>query len=255
MRDLLCGQIKAGNTKKADIIAIIEDRISATMPELGFSVKSMLGGSSTLLNAGKTTNFIFRVENFKGNHREINKIEGRSKIQDRLTAIKSAGGKLVYHKASSDSFSANLKKIDTVFDRFIARMLLDFFTSKISKVKDLCEKLSVNKELAEQFGLSLSDYEYKMKNFLDSIALGMVPSKIWDGFTQAHGGYIVVKQDGQVVCYHLYNRDEFHAYLYENTKFESASSSRHDYGSLYEKDGKLFFNLNRSCCTNKLNNN
>jgi len=34
-----------------------------------------------------------------------------------------------------------------------------------------------------------------MKNFLVSIALGMVPGKIWDGFTKAHGGYIVVKKN------------------------------------------------------------
>ena len=50
----------------------------------------------------------------------------------------------------------------------------------------------------------------------------MVPSKVWDEFTKAHGGYIVVKNNGDVICYHLYNRDEFLSYLYENTKFESA---------------------------------
>ena len=75
-------------------------------------------------------------------------------------------------------------------------------------------------------------------------ALGMVPSKVWDGFTRAHGGYIVIKNDGEVVCYHLYNREEFLTYLYKNTKFESASTSRHDYGKLYEENGKIFFNLN-----------
>jgi type II restriction enzyme len=37
---------------------------------------------------------------------------------------------------------------------------------------------------------------------------------------------------------------EFLSYLFENTKFESASTTRHDYGVLYEKENKLFFNLN-----------
>ena len=32
------------------------------MPELGFSIKSKLGKPSTLLNAGKTTNFIFEIK-------------------------------------------------------------------------------------------------------------------------------------------------------------------------------------------------
>ncbi len=72
----------------------------------------------------------------------------------------------------------------------------------------------------------------------------MVPGKIWDGFIKAHGGYIVVKNDGEVICYHLYNRDEFLSYLYENTKFESASTTRHEYGGLYLENDKIMFNLN-----------
>ena len=30
-------------------------------PTLGFSIKSQLGGVSTLLNAGKTTNFVYEI--------------------------------------------------------------------------------------------------------------------------------------------------------------------------------------------------
>ncbi|OIR23956.1 HpaII family restriction endonuclease [Bathymodiolus thermophilus thioautotrophic gill symbiont] len=33
-------------------------------------------------------------------------------------------------------------------------------------------------------------------------------------------------------------------YLYENTKFESASSSRHNYGKIYQQEGEMYFNLN-----------
>lgn len=244
MDELLCKQLKASNDKKADIIAVIYDRISSTMPELGFSVKSMIGGSSTLLNAGKTTNFIFEVKNFRGDIKNVNQISSKSKIQDRIKAIKGNGGTFEFVNLASDTFASNLRKIDTVFAEFIAYMLLDFFSNKVSTVKDLTERLHKNEQLQQKYNLSLSDYKYKMKNFLDSVALGMVPSKIWDGIMQAHGGYIVVKENGQVVCYHLYNRDEFHSYLYENTKFESASSTRHDYGQLYEQNGKLFFNLN-----------
>ncbi len=244
MGSLLCSKIKAANSKKADIVAIIFDRISATMPELGFSVKSMIGGSSTLLNAGKTTNFIFKVEGFGGDVDVLNAIVGKSKIQDRLKALFDAGCKLTFERVESDTFEANLRKIDTVFPLFVSQMLVDFFSKKASTVKALTESLSINPELKKKYGLSSSDYEYKIKNFLDSVALGMVPSKVWEGFTQAHGGYIVVKKDGQVVCYHLYNRDEFRSYLYENTKFESASSTRHRYGSLYLQDGTLYFNLN-----------
>jgi hypothetical protein len=84
-----------------------------------------------------------------------------------------------------------------------------------------------------------------MKNFLCAIALGMVPNAEWNGTDKARGGYIIVKESGEVVCYHLYNRDEFMEYLYRNTKLDSPGTSRHGYGVIYEEDGlkKIKYNL------------
>ena len=87
-------------------------------------------------------------------------------------------------------------------------------------------------------------YTYKIKRFLTDIALGMMPSKVWTGELDATGGYLVVKENGDVLCYHIYNRNEFEDYLFESTKLETASSSRHEFGKIYEKEGKLYFNLN-----------
>ncbi len=245
MSGLLCSRIKADSNSKADIEAEVVDRISDTVAPLGFSVKSTLGGASTLLNAGKTTNFVFEVQDLEKRHIDnINSISTRSKIQDRIKSINEHGGKLVFRNVPRKEFESNLKKIDTVFPCFIAQMLLDFFSGKAITVSGLTSCLSSNSDLLEKYGLSHSDYEFKVQNFLQSTALGMVPSKIWDGFTKAHGGYIIVRNDGVVICYHLYNRDEFLSYLYENTKFESASTSRHEYGSLYFEGEKILFNLN-----------
>ncbi len=244
MEEFLCTKVKASNNEKADIVAVIYDRISETMPMLGFSVKSMVGGASTLLNAGKTTNFVFKVRDFKGDIEKINSINTKSKIRDRLSAILNEGGVITFDHVPTVSFSSNLKNIDTAFPKFIGQMLLDFFLGKGASLVELVNELSENKFFKDEFGLSHSGYEQKVKNFLDAIALGMVPSVEWDGFTKAQGGYIVVKNDGEIVCYHLYNRDDFRSYLYENTKFETASSGRHDYATLYEKDGELFINLN-----------
>ncbi len=245
MSDLLCTRIKADSNTKADIEAEVVDRITDTVAPLGFSVKSILGGASTLLNAGKTTNFVFEVKDLDKKHIDsINSISTRSKVQDRIKAIIEHGGKLIFKNVLRKEFESNLKKMDTVFPSFVAQMLCDFFSNKAIKVSDLTILLSANISLLEKYGLSHSDYEFKVKNFLQSTALGMVPSKVWDGFTKAHGDYIIVRNDGVVICYHLYNRDEFLSYLYENTKFESASTSRHEYGSLYLEGDKILFNLN-----------
>jgi len=244
MNDLLCTKVKASNAKKADLVAIIYDRISKTMPMLGFSIKSMIGGASTLLNPGKTTNFIYRVNGFKGNMEEVNTIHTNSQIRDRVGKIVEEGGSFEYVGVSNEQFGSNMKMIDTVLPEFVAQMLLDFFTNTSRTVADLTERLAEDEHMKERFALSQTNYEYKIKNFLDAVALGMVPSKPWDGFSKAHGGYIVVKENGEVVCYHLYNRDEFRSYLYENTKFDAPSTSRYGYGELYKENGKYYFKLN-----------
>jgi len=64
LRDMQCPSVKASSSNKTDINIVIHDQKTGYQPNLGFSIKSQLGSASTLLNAGKTTNFIFEVENF-----------------------------------------------------------------------------------------------------------------------------------------------------------------------------------------------
>ena len=47
-----------------------------------------------------------------------------------------------------------------------------------------------------------------------------MPSKEWDGHDEANGGYIIVSSDGDVLAYHIYNRDYFEKYLLDNTKLQ-----------------------------------
>lgn len=244
MAELLCTKVKANNDEKADLVAIIYDRISQQSPMLGFSIKSMVGGASTLLNAGKTTNFVFKVNEFSGNLDEVNSITTRSKIRDRISRIQECGGTFEFSSAADAQFERNMRMIDTALPEFLAHMVFDFFTNERRTVAELTEALAGNEVVRTKYRLSVDDYSYKIRHFLDAVALGMVPSKLWDGFMRAHGGYIVVKENGEVICYHLYNRDEFQSYLYENTRFEAASSIRHGYGVLYEKDETMYFNLN-----------
>lgn len=87
-------------------------------------------------------------------------------------------------------------------------------------------------------------YEYKFKKFLCAIALGMQPSHRWDGKDAATGGYIIVSKEGNVLAYHIYNRDSFEEYLLKNTKFERASTTRHGYAAVYKDYEQLYINLN-----------
>ena len=75
-------------------------------------------------------------------------------------------------------------------------------------------------------------------------ALGMTPASSWDGIDEANGGYIIVTSDGNVLAYHIYNRAFFETYLLNNTKFERASTTRHNFAHVYEENGEMFMNLN-----------
>lgn len=238
--------IKAKSTIKSDIRIVIHDQRTGTNPELGFSIKSKLGSPSTLLNAGKTTNFIYKLSANLSPEQvtEINQISTRSKIQDRIEKLKGLGVDLDFVKPESSNFQNNLVLIDSSLPKIISELLLLFFTTDISKVSDLTEAVADMNPLKYDLTQEHPFYSYKIKRFLSDIALGMMPSKVWTGKLDATGGYLIVKEDGEILCYHIYNQNQFEDYLYKNTKFETASSSRHAFGSVFEENGENYFKLN-----------
>jgi len=239
--------LKAKSSVKSDIKIVIHDQRTSTNPELGFSIKSQLGGASTLLNAGKTTNFIYKLNkvNFTTKQiTQINAIDTRSKIKDRIEKIKELKGKLQFYKPESSVFENNLILIDSSLPNIISEILVLFFTSNLSKISDLVSEISEKNPLGYNLENNHPFYSYKIKRFLTDIALGMMPSKVWTGELDATGGYLVVKDDGEILCYHIYNRNEFEDYLFTNTKLETASSTRHEFGIVYEENRQLCFNLN-----------
>ncbi|MCC5930573.1 MAG: HpaII family restriction endonuclease [Cyclobacteriaceae bacterium] len=242
-----CVSLKAKSSVKSDIRIVIHDQRTGTTPELGFSIKSQLGGASTLLNAGKTTNFIYEIEKsvLSNNQiQEINEIDSRSKIKDRIEKIKEFSGILNFIQTESSIFGNNLTLIDSALPKILAEIVYLFFTSGHSKTVDLVAEISKLNPLSFNLETNHPFYSYKIKRFLTDIALGMMPSKVWTGELDATGGYLVVKEDGEILCYHIYNRNEFEDYLLNNTKLETASSTRHDFGTVYKEGNKQYFKLN-----------
>ena len=63
-------------------------------------------------------------------------------------------------------------------------------------------------------------------------------------FVLKTGGYLIVTDNGEILCYHIYDKNEFENYLLANTKLETASSSKHRFGEIYEEKEELYFKLN-----------
>ncbi|HBI17692.1 MAG TPA: HpaII family restriction endonuclease [Candidatus Moranbacteria bacterium] len=245
MKDLHCSQIKASSGRKADLMIVLHDKKSPAFPELGFSIKSMLGSPSTLLNASGATNFIYSVIDYSDVNEDSASCNGALTVRDKASHIYGSGGCLKYCGMDSEGFRKNLRKIDSKFPEIIAEIIKSYYNGKGSKISDLVNYISEDTEFCAKLDFNKSDFVFKVKRFLSDVALGMTPKKEWDGYAKAHGGYIIVKENGEIVCYHIYNRDEFEEYLYNNTKLDTPSTTRHKFGYVYKEneEKKIKYNL------------
>jgi len=253
MRSINCISLKANSSVKTDITIVIHDQRTNQQPILGFSIKSQLGGSSTLFNAVQSSNFIYEVSGVEMTDEEINEINSlfikrKNKllrdVKKRTKTIFEKDNNLLFVGVEKPVFSNNLMLIDSLLPNILSQIIIPYYSGNAVLLNELVN--IIEKENPMNFDVTNNHefYRYKIKRFLTDTALGMLPSKVWNGKYDATGGYLVVKEDGDILCYHLYNRNEFENYLLNNTKLETPSSSRHKFGDLYKKDGKLFFKLN-----------
>ncbi len=249
MNSIYCHSLKAKSTDKTDIRIILHDRRTKMNSEMGFSIKSQLGGDSTLLNASKATNFNFKIEGASLSDDDIVAINSlnpkRNKVIERVNTIKKKGGKLVFDKIDNRIFRNNLIMLDGDLPSIIANLLLEQLNSGISTLKELAERITETNPLGYDTTQSSPFYAYKIKHLLTSAALGLMPASTWSGKYDANGGYLVVKKDGEILCYHFYDRNRFEDFLFSNAYLERASTTRHEYASIIkEYDGTLSFKLN-----------
>lgn len=246
MREIGCSALKASSGKKADIRIVVHDLRTNMTPELGFSIKSQLGSPSTLFNPGVPTNFLYKVTGTALSDSQIEALNNVPGHVSRMEAFDRAGGKLVFHDVEHAVFKNNLLFLDCCMPRFMAACLLEFnLPNPASKIADVVERVAKRNPFGFTGKHVLTFYEHKMKVFLTDAALGMTAAKEWLGRYEANGGYIVVRKDGELVCYDFYDRNDVEDYLYNNTQFDRGSRSRYHYGSFFRgDDGAVYIRLN-----------
>ena len=246
MNEIGCTLLKAPSSDKADIHIVIHDLRTNMTPNLGFSIKSQLGSASTLLNAGLPTNILYKIEGVGLSDEDIANINSIKEHLPRMKEIVDRGGRFVYSDVEHQTFKNNLLFLDCCMPKFIAECLVvGSMPNATSMIKEAVEMVATK----NPFGFTGNDiiafYEHKMKVLLLDAALGMTPSKEWKGRYDANGGYLVVRKDGEIVCYHFYNRNDVEDYLYNNTRFERGSRTRHNFGSLFRgEDKNVYIRLN-----------
>ena len=261
-------KLKALNTSKSDIKLRIYDFRLAKETDLGFSIKSFLGGDSTLLNTGSGNNFIYEADKVStldllDFNSKTYKPEGRiSKLTYRLQKLNELGINLQFKEIQSKQLWRNLKMIDGDLPEILAFSLLYRWIYRESSIFDIAQKLEekdplnfYNGEISEQ-----KLYEYKLKKLLAECAMGMTSETPWHGIYDATGGIIIAKKDGDIVCFHIYDFNVFRDYLFNNTIFEQPSTGEDElfpgrertskgtkkyyYGWLFEDNDKFKFKIN-----------
>lgn len=246
MGQIGCSKLKASSADKSDIHIVIHDLRTNMTPLLGFSIKSQLGSASTLLNATECTNITYRIVNKMLSDNDIDTINSINEHLLRMKALKNYGCGLEYFDIESTTFKNNLLFLDCCMPQFIAQCLIcESMPNSTSTLKDAVAIVAENNPFNFSGRNVVKFYEHKMKVLLLATALGMMPSKEWSGHYDANGGYLVVRKDGEIVCYHFYNQNDVEDYLFNNTRFERGSRSRHHFGTLYRgSDGQVYIKLN-----------
>jgi len=218
---------KGTSTSKSDIIAGFYHQNTLYQDD-PLGIKSFLGSNPTLLNASSNTNFIFKINNFKGSIDDVNQIQTRSKVQDRIKFIISRGGEFIFERCEKNIFQSNLSIVDSKMPEILSNILLQFYSGQGSKISDLItdEVLII-----------------KIKRLLEEILLGMFPGNKWDG-EQSSNGVIVVKKFGDLLLYHTIKKTEMRNYLFYNTKLDTPSTGRHNFGHLFQENNNNYFKLN-----------
>ena len=230
-----------------------------------------IGSTATLLNAsGDNTNFIYKVEFPEGVNVDCDKFNAEtydglpSKISARLAKIEELGGTISFDRIQSDCLTQNLRTIDGELPIILANALLLKYTKSISSWAQIIEELNAQNPLGYRISANSPVYEVKIARFLQDAAMGMTPETPWSGFYDADGGQIVVKKDGDIVFYHIYELNRFRQYLLNATRIEQPSTGEDEnnpghirldsktgkpkkpylFGWLYQENGNYFLKIN-----------
>lgn len=243
-----------GVKDKSDLYIVIHDAATGQTPKIGFSIKSEVGNPPTLLNATRLTNFKYKLSKTLPDDivDEINSLvdkRGHADVQSRVRAIIENGVSLDYITINPDRrgvymFLENLILIDSSMPQILAHLLILSYTEGTRMLDVLTNKLTEKNPLNFPMRANRKHYEAKVKRFVTDVALGMVPSQPWESTPQA-SGVLVVKETGDIECYHVIYKASLDDYLYHDLKFETPSTTRHGFGKIEVDDnGDQYFTLN-----------
>lgn len=234
---------------KNDIFIEVRDGQTSIVSVMGFSIKSKFGQNPTLFNAGSSSQFLYKVSGCDDViMQEFNAISDGDGRGWRLCKqyISERNLTLSYCRTQNPTYDENLCLVRESMSKIMAWCVKDRLidSTEDNKVKETVERMIT----ANPLGMTNPAvyYEKAVKDFLMAGFTGMTAACKWDGREQVNGGYIVVMDDGDVICYHSNDRETFRDYLYRNTYFEYVSAEKYNWSRIIKIDGEYYLPLNIS---------
>ncbi|MBR2152887.1 MAG: HpaII family restriction endonuclease [Clostridia bacterium] len=234
---------------KNDIFIEVRDGQTAIVSIMGFSIKSKFGQNPTLFNAGSSSQFLYKLTGcddvMMNEFNDITENGGRGWSKCK-TYLADHGITMEFARTQNPIYNDNLFLVRESMAKIMAWCVKDRLIDSPGhfEVMETVERMIAANPLGVP-GARVY-YEKAIKDFLMAGFTGMTAGKEWDGKEQVNGGYIVVMDDGDVICYHSNDRESFRDYLYKNTHFEYVSADKYVWSRIIKIDGEYYLPLNLS---------
>lgn len=192
-------------------------------------------------NHGEITTFKYKINNI--NTLDVKKFNSQEKINGRYGGDnQSTKENIISYKVENKIFHNNLTLLDIDIERIIAETLLHSHINKEKELSKIIDLIETTDPLNIKTKISQPIYTYKIKQLLVAFALGMTPSNIWYGHYA--NCFFSINKDSILSFYTSLNIHSFGEYLFHNTQIETPSTSRHEFGNIYQENGETFLKLN-----------
>lgn len=249
--------MKAKSVEKSDIFLDTHDpRSSIVRENIGFSIKCEFGQNPTLFNTAKASAAKYIVsgmnDELMNNINSLTDSSGHAAVSDRCKTILDKGCQLEYvgfeyaQRAKCEAFKENLDLINSNLPTVIQKILWNHFIKKQAET----DIVSVTERIIAENPCNLTfpeiKYPYMIKMFLYSAYCGMTASTIWDGKSAVKGGYITIRNTGEVVANYALESEAFKNFLYTHCylDFPSTDKGHGAYGKVYKEGENYYFKLN-----------
>ena len=234
---------------KNDIFIEVRDGQTAIVSIMGFSIKSKFGQNPTLFNAGSSSQYLYKLtgcnDELMAEFNTISENGGRGWVKCKEYLFNHAIT-MSFDRTQNPVYADNLFLIRESMAKIMAWCIKDRLISGTDNhnVKETVERMAAENPL--NVPNPTIYYEKALKDFLIAGFTGMTAGNVWDGKEQVNGGYIVVMDDGDILCYHSNDREAFRDYLYRNTYFEYVSADKYVWSRILKIDGEYYLPLNAS---------